>query len=498
VSGIVYLVGAGPGDPGLVSRRALELVRNAEVLVFDRLAAPALVAEAPPGCDVIDAGKVAGDHTLTQDETNALIVERARAGRRVVRLKGGDPFLFGRGGVEAIACRQAGVAFEVVPGVTSAFAVAAYAGIPVTHRGIAHHVTVITASAGADGKGDPDYEWLAKSDGTLVFLMGLRRIAHIAAQLVLHGAPYDRPVAVISRGTTSEQRTVVGDLGSIADLVAEARLASPAIVVVGDVVTVREQVEWFERRPLFGRNVTVTRARAQSSELVAALRALGANVIECPTIRVVEADPAPLDAAIADMQRFRYLLLTSRNGADSFFDRLDAAGLDARALHGVRVCAVGSGTAEACAEAGIAVDVVPPRGKRTSAGLLEVLGEEPLWGEHVLLVQGEQADTRLPEGLRAAGSQVEVVHAYATEMEVPDAPTLLGALRSDLVTFTSASTVQNLARLVPEELTPPKAVTIGPVTTTAAREHGFEVVGEASDPSIGGLVVEVLKALADG
>lgn len=497
MSGIVYLVGAGPGDVGLASRRAIELVRGADVLVFDRLAAPALVAEASPECEVIDAGKNMGDHTLTQDQTNALLIDRARAGKRVVRLKGGDPFLFGRGGEEAIECCNAGVAFEVVPGVTSAFAVAAYAGIPVTHRDVSHHVTVVTASAGADGADDPDYEWLAKSDGTLVLLMGLRRVAHIAAQLVVKGMPFDRPVAVISRGTTAEQRTVVGDLGTIGDLVAEAKLASPAIIVVGDVVTLRERIEWFERRPLFGRTVTVTRARAQASDLVRALKALGAHVVECPTIQVVAADPAPLDQAIVALPEFGYLVLTSRNGADTFFDRLDAAGLDARAMHGMRVAAVGSGTAEACADAGIAVDVVPPRGKRTSAGLLEVLGTEPLWGRRVLVVQGEQADDALVAGLRVGGAEVELVHAYRTEIEVPDAATILAALRSDLVTFTSASTVTNLAMLVPEELTAPASVTIGPITSDAARAAGFEVRGEATDPSIGGLVVEVLKALVD-
>jgi uroporphyrinogen III methyltransferase/synthase len=320
--GTVYLVGSGPGDADLVTQRARQLVAAADILLIDKLGTQTLVPLARPDAELVDVGKVAGNHALPQDEINQLLVESARAGKVVVRLKGGDPYVFGRGGEEALACRAAGIPFEVVPAVTSALSGAAAAGIPVTHRDLSRHVTVVTASAGRDGQGDPNYAWLAHSDGTIVLLMGLRRIAHIAEQLVEHGMARSMPVAVISRATTSEQRTVAGSLATIGSLVERAQLPSPAIIVIGEVVALRDELAWFEQRPLFGMRIGVTRARAQASALVERLERLGAQVVETPLIRTEPLPVEELDAAIDGLPGLTTLAFTSRNGVDTFFARL--------------------------------------------------------------------------------------------------------------------------------------------------------------------------------
>lgn len=495
-SGMVYLVGAGPGDAGLVTRRALELVRSADVLFVDRLVPRELVDEARPDAQCTYVGKSAGDHALPQDEINERLVKAALAGRSVVRLKGGDPYLFGRGGEEAMCCREAGVRFEVVPAVTSAFAACADAGIPVTHRDLSRHVTVVTASAGRDGRGDPDYRWLAKSDGTIVLLMGLRRVGHVAEELVGAGMSPQLPVAVVSRGTTSEQRTVSGTLGTIADLVAAAELASPAIIVVGEVVRLRDELAWFEQRPLFGARVAVTRARAQASGLVARLGELGASVAEIPTIRIEALAPAAVDRVVSHLAELDTLAFTSRNGVDIFFARLAAAGLDARALGGVRVAVVGTASAEACRERGIEPDVIPPRGARTSVGLLEQLEQLELDGTSCAVIRAEVGDDRLHEGLEKGGANVELVRAYRTVVEPASQAQVAALVESDLVTFTSESTVRNAVAMLPAGATMPPAVTIGPVTTAAARDAGIQVLQEAGDPSIEALVAAVLDARA--
>ena len=489
--GTVYLVGAGPGDAGLITQRALQLVRSADVLFIDRLV-PRELAEAGRGDAArIDVGKTAGDHAMPQEQINERIVEEALAGRSVVRIKGGDPYLFGRGGEEAIACRDAGVPFEVVPAVTSAFAACADAGIPVTHRDIARNVTVVTASAGRDGQGDPDYGWLAQSDGTVVLLMGLRRIGHVAQRLIEAGAPADRPVAVISRGTTSEQRTVTGTLASIAAVVAEAQLPSPAIIVVGDVVHLRDQLNWFERRPLFGTRIAVTRARAQSSTLAAALTELGAQVVEVPTIRIERLDPAPLDAAIAELAPGQTLVLTSVNGGEALFDRLAATGNDARRLFGVRIAVVGDATAELCRRHGIVADLLPPEGARTSAGLLQELRRERLDGHLVTIVRAEHGDDTLLDGLRDAGAHVALVAAYRTVVDTATPEQVAALVAADLVTFSSASTVRHAVAMAAGAPLPP-AITIGPTTTAAADVAGLTVLGEARVPGVPALVDAVL------
>lgn len=490
--GTVYLVGGGPGDAGLVTRRALELVRSADVLLVDRLVPRELSGEARADAAIVYVGKTAGDHAMAQDEINARLVAEAQAGRSVVRLKGGDPYLFGRGGEEAIACRDAGIAFEVVPAVTSAFAACADAGIPVTHRDIARHVTVVTASAGRDGQGDPDYEWLARSDGTVVLLMGLRRVGHVAEALIAAGADAQRPVAVISRGTTSDQRTVVGTLATIDHLVADAALASPAIIVVGEVVTLRDQLAWFEQRPLFGMRIAVTRARAQASSLVERLTELGAQVVEVPAIRIEPLDPRPLDELVASLGGFDVVVFTSRTGVERCFERLRGAGLDARALAGVRVAVVGTASADACREFGIEPDVVPPRGARTSIGLLQELRRGSVSGKRIAVVRAEQGDDRLHEGLADAGADVTLVRAYRTVVEPASETQAAQLAAAHVVTFTSESTVRHAVATLPGGATMPPAVTIGPTTSAAARDAGITVLREADDPSIDALVEAVL------
>jgi uroporphyrinogen III methyltransferase/synthase len=496
--GTVYLCGAGPGDLGLVSGRTRELVESADVLLVDRLVPRELRSFARADAVVIDVGKTAGNHAMPQDEINDRLVAEALAGRSVVRVKGGDPYLFGRGGEEAMRCRAAHVPFEVVPGVTSAFAACAAAGIPVTHRDLSRNVTVVTASAGRDGQGDPDYGWLAGSDGTLVLLMGLRRVKHVAAELVAGGMESHRPVAVISRGTTHEQRVVTGTLSTIAQLVEQAKLPSPAIIVVGEVVALREHLAWFERRPLFGTRIAVTRARAQSSELVAALDELGATVTEVPTIRTEPLDPAPLDALIQRLDSIQTLVFTSRNGVDVFFERLAALGLDSRALGSVaHVGVVGAATGDACRAHGITPDVMPPKGARTAVGLLEELSKLPLFGTACAIVRAERGDERLPEGLSGIDVEVVLVPVYRTVVDEATSEQVAALTQADVVTFTSESTVNHaVAMLKPGQSMPP-CVTIGPTTSAAALDAGLTVLQQADDPSIASLVTAVVQRALD-
>jgi uroporphyrinogen III methyltransferase/synthase len=494
--GTVYLVGSGPGDGDLVTLRARALVAAADILLIDKLGTTSLVPLARPGAELVDVGKVAGNHAMPQAAINDLLVESARAGRIVVRLKGGDPYLFGRGGEEALACRAAGVPFEVVPAVTSAFSGAAAAGIPVTHRDLSRHVTVVTASAGRDGKGDPDYQWLAQSDGTIVLLMGLRRISHIAAQLIKHGMSQSTPVAVISRATTSEQRTVTGSLAAIGSLVERAQLPSPAIIVVGEVVALREELNWFERRPLFGTRIGVTRARAQASALVDRLERLGAQVVETPLIRTEPLPLDELDAAIDALPGLGTLAFTSRNGVELFFARLLERGLDARALHGIRIAVVGTASDAALRPWGLRADVIPALGQRTSMGLLDTLGNLPIFGTRAIIVRAETGDERLPEGLARLGADTTVAHVYRTVVEEPDAATSAALMACDVITLTSESTARRAAETLPEAGERPPVITIGPTTTSAALWAGFTVLEQAADASIDAVVDAVIARAA--
>ncbi|MDX6549014.1 MAG: uroporphyrinogen methyltransferase / synthase [Gaiellales bacterium] len=470
----VYLVGAGPGDPGLLTLRGRELLERCDALVYDRLADPRIVAMANPAAERFYAGKEAKRHALTQDEINALLVELGGRCRCVVRLKGGDPFIFGRGGEEALVLAAAAIAWEVVPGISSAYAVPAYAGIPVTQRGMAAQITVVTGHEDPT-KAESDIDWasLAATPGTLVFLMGVGALAGNVERLIAHGMSPSTPAAVIASGTRPGQRTVTARLDAIA--AAAAGLRPPAVTLVGEVATLHDQLGWFERRPLFGRRVVVTRARPQASQLAARLAELGADVVEAPAIAI-----EPLAFEPPDLAAYDIVCLTSANGAG----RLLAG--DVRTLHGVTVAAVGRATAAAIADRGIVADVVAEQA--VSESLLESLGE--VAGRRVLVATAEGARTVLPDGLRQRGAEVDVLHLYRTRREPVDVEAVLAA---DLVTFTSSSTVSNLLEaLSGRDLSTLRAVSIGPVTSATLREHDVEPVTEADPHDVEGLVEAVL------
>jgi uroporphyrinogen III methyltransferase/synthase len=482
----VYLVGAGPGDPGLLTRRGEELLRVADVVVYDRLASRSLLDLAPAAAERIDVGKAPGRAAMTQDEINALLVARGRERKEVVRLKGGDPFVFGRGGEEAEACIAAGVPFEVVPGITSAIAAPAYAGIPVTHRGVSTSVTIVTGHEDpTKGALDTDWEALARAGGTLVILMGAGHLADIARALVKGGRAPETPVAAVRWGTRPEQRTVRATLGTIATAGVEA----PSAIVVGDVAAL--DLAWFEARPLFGRAVVVTRAREQASGLRARLEVLGAEVVELPAIAI-----EPVDFVLPELDD-GWLVFTSVNGVDAFFDRgLTARALDARALARVRIAAIGPGTANALTRRGVRADLVPER--FVAESLLDAFPAPTADGERVVIARAEHARDVLPEGLSARGYTVEVLPVYRTVAATPDADDLArvksGAV--DAITFTSSSTVTSFCDALDALPDPqPLVVSIGPVTTETARAHGLRVDHEADPHTIDGLVASLLAGL---
>jgi len=472
----VYLVGAGPGDPGLLTVRGRELVERCDAIVYDRLADPRIVALAPESAERIYAGKRPGEHAMTQERLNEALVELGARLATVVRLKGGDPFVFGRGGEEALALEAAGIPFEVVPGVSSAYAVPAYAGIPVTQRGMAAQVTFVTGHEDpAKPESSIDWSSLAATPGTLVFLMGVGALEENARRLIAHGMAADTPAAVISHGTRPDQRTVTAPLARIAE--AAAGLSAPAITVVGEVARMREHLAWFEHRPLHGCRVVVTRARAQASGLRARLEELGAAVIEAPAIRI---EPLPFDPP--EIGRYDVLVLTSANGVERVLPA------DVRELAGVTVAAIGTATADALAARGIVADVVPARA--VGEALLAELGD--VAGKRILLAAAEGARDLLPDGLAAGGADVTVLRTYRTVPEPVDADAVLAA---DLVTFTSSSTVANLvAAMGGHDLSGLRAVSIGPVTSASLREAGIEPVAEADPHDVTGLVRAVHEA----
>jgi uroporphyrinogen III methyltransferase/synthase len=479
----VFLVGAGPGDPGLLTRRGEELLRAADVVVYDRLASSALLEFARPTAEVIDVGKAPGKVEMSQDEINALLVARGRAGLAVVRLKGGDPFVFGRGGEEAEACLAAGLDIEVVPGVTSAIAAPAYAGIPVTHRGVSTSVTIVTGHEDPTlGEQRTDWDALARVGGTLVILMGASRVAKIAAALLAGGLPGSTPVAAVRWGTHPTQRTTRATLDAFAD--GSAAAEAPSAIVVGHVATL--DLSWFERRPLFGRRVVVTRARVQASGLRTALEALGAEVIELPAITI-----EPVKFALPDLANYRWLVFTSANGVDAFF----TAVRDARALAHVEVAAIGPGTAEALSRHGIQPDLVPER--FVAESLLEAF---PAGAGRVLLARAAAARDVLPEGLAQKGYQVDVIAVYRTVTAPPD-PDAVARVRAgavDAITFTSSSTVENFCDLIAGVPDPqPLVVSIGPVTSETARKRGLRVDAEADPHTIDGLIAALTAALRE-
>jgi uroporphyrinogen III methyltransferase/synthase len=495
--GIVYLIGAGPGDPGLLTVRGRRCLRRADVVVYDYLVHPAVLAEAAPEAEVVDAGKRKGAKRFTQEAINALLIDRARQGRVVARLKGGDPFVFGRGGEEALALAEAGVPFEVVPGVSSVVAVPAYAGIPLTHRGAATTV-VITTGHEDDSKAGSAIPWedLALTSGTLVFVMGMTHLAEIADRLRTRGRPPETPVAVIRWGTYPRQQTVIGRLDTIVRDTARLDLQPPGLIVVGEVVRLRERLNWFERRPLFGRTVIVTRAEVQAPDLVERLWDAGADVIEAPAIRVVP----PLswdevDAAIARLGRYRWVILTSANAATAFLDRVLARGVDARALGGVRVCAIGEKTAGAIRRYGIVADRVAEQS--TGEGVVASLGDEDLAGAAILLPRAKVAREVIVDTLASRGAKVDAVAVYETQLmgRVPDQACEALRRQGTIVTFTSPSTVEGFLNALGEDAVLMRDAVIaclGPPTAEAARQRGLSIAVQPSRQTMADLVKAII------
>jgi uroporphyrinogen III methyltransferase/synthase len=485
-AGVVYLVGAGPGDPGLMTRRSLELIADADSIYYDRLIPDGALDGAREDAELIYVGKQPGVPSVPQDEIGERLIEAAKAGKSVVRLKGGDPFVFGRGGEEGEALRAAGVEFDVVPGVTAGVAATAYAGIPVTHRDDASAVAFVTGHEDPE-KAETALDWpaLAAFPGTLVFYMGVKRLSENAASLIEGGRDPEQPAAAIERGTWPGQRTVTATLGTIAASVEREAIKAPALIVIGDVAARREELHWLERRPLHGRTVVVTRARAQASGVAKTLQGLGAQVVELPAIRIESltgTDEARAAAkAIGD---YDLICLTSPNGVKLLFEAIAEVGLDARALAGATVVAIGPGTARALAAEGIAADVIPER--FVAEALVEVLED----------VAAEARDV-LPDALRERGASVDVVALYETVREAPDEKAIAAAQGADYVTFTSSSTVKNLTEALGERFpAAARIVSIGPVTSETVRESGLEVAVEADRHDVDGLLSALLADAA--
>ncbi len=495
--GVAYLVGAGPGDPGLMTARSLELIAAADVILHDRLIPAAALEGARADAELIYVGKRPGENALEQDEIERLMIDRARAGRSVVRLKGGDPFVFGRGGEEAEALAGAGVEFEVVPGVTAGVAAPAYAGIPVTHRDDASAVAFVTGHEDpAKDESALDWEALARFPGTLVLYMGVKNLPLIAERLAAAGRDPAEPAAAIEQGTRPGQRTVTSTLAELPAAVAEAGLRAPAVLLFGPVAARRETVAWLERRPLHGRRVVVTRARAQASGLAATLTALGAEVIELPAIRIepLLEGPAVRDA-VADLHAYALVCLTSPNGVRLLFEAMAAQGRDARALANAIVAAIGPGTAAALAERGVIADVVPER--FVAEALVEALAHVEVAQRPVLVARAAEARDVLPDALAERGAKVDVVALYETVREDPDPEAVEAAQAADYVTFTSSSTVRNLLDAIGDRFPrDARVVSIGPVTSATARELGLEVHAEATRHDPSGLVEALLADAA--
>jgi uroporphyrinogen III methyltransferase/synthase len=482
----VYLVGAGPGDPALMTRRALELIAAADVIVHDRLIPAGALDGVREDAQLVYAGKEGGGLSVSQDQIQQALLEHGAAGRLVVRLKGGDPFVFGRGGEEAEALRAAGIEFEIVPGVTAGVAAPAYAGIPVTHREAASAVAFVTGHEDPD-KPESALDWaaLAAFPGTLVVYMGVRRLEAIARGLIAGGRPGSEPAAVIERGTLPSQRVVSATLQTVASVAAEQQIKAPAVALFGPVAALRRDLAWFEARPLGGRRIVVTRARAQASGLSSRLRELGAEVVEAPAIRIEEIEgPAP------ELDRYDLICLTSPNGVRALMRRLQRAGKDARAFAGARIAVIGPGTAEALRRAGLVADVIGER--FVAEGLVQALADVPV--TRALVARAAQARDVLPDALRERGAEVDVLALYDTLTESPDEAQLQAVSAADYVTFTSSSTVHNFFATAADQLPgTARLASIGPVTSEALREHGREPDVEAVRHDIDGVIEALLQ-----
>ncbi|HUP59119.1 MAG TPA: uroporphyrinogen-III C-methyltransferase [Thermoanaerobaculia bacterium] len=498
MSGKVYLVGAGPGDPRLLTLRAAELLERADLVALDALVSKDIAARIPKTTQVVYVGKRASAHALPQEQINELLVSEAKKGKMVVRLKGGDPFVFGRGGEEAEELIAAGVPVEIVPGISSSIAGPAYAGIPVTHRAHATSVTLVTAHEADSGSTGIKWDALALLDGTIVFMMGFANLPVIVHKLMTHGMSGDRGVAVISKATTFEQRTVSGTLRNIEARVAQANLETPALIVVGDVVKLRDVIDWFESKPLYGKRIVVTRAREQASELKRLLEDSGAQVLQFPTIEIAPPESwESLDRVLAS--RYDWLIFTSANGVNAYFERLK----DVRALAGTKIAAVGQTTADALRARGIQPDLVPER--FISTELLPLLAEDQR-GIRTAVIRAEEGREELIDELRRRGGEVELGIAYRTiaaDYDLDELRALIASDAIDVVTFTSASTVDRFfEKLTSEErarvMQHAMIASIGPATSEAVRRHGRPPDVEAPNATIRALhdaVVERVTAV---
>ena len=477
--GRVFLVGAGPGDPGLLTLRAAEVLESAEVLLYDALAGDAIVALAPPACERIYVGKRAGEHAMPQDEIERLTIAKAQGGRRVVRLKGGDPFIFGRGGEEAQALVASGVPFEIVPGVSSSYAAPAYAGIPLTHREYAASFTVATGHEDP-GKALSSLDWakLADPARTLVLLMATANLREIARELIAHGLAPQTPAAVVQDGTRPSQRTVLGRLDSIADDVAAAEIGAPAVVVIGGVAALRTQLRWFDSGALFGKRVLITRAGEQSGEFARALLARGAQPVLAPAIAIAPVDDtSAAERAFQELSSYAWLIFTSQNGVDAFFRRLAARQGDARSIGRVKVAAIGERTAARLRTYGVIADLVPA--EFISEEIAREVIARSSAGDRILLYRAQEARDVLPQMLQDAGLDVTIVAAYTTVIP-PDAHFASKVSEADVLTFTSASTVRGFVTLL-RDVAASRAASgkcvacIGPITANAAAQAGLNV-----------------------
>lgn len=498
--GIVYLIGAGPGDPGLITVKGRERIAQADVVVYDYLANPKLLEYARPDAQVIYVGKMGGDHTKTQDEINDIIVEHCRAGKKIARLKGGDPYIFGRGGEEAEELVKAGLKFEVVPGVTAASAATAYSGIPLTHRDHTATVAFVT------GHEDPTKErskihWdkLATSVGTIVFYMGIKNLPNIVENLIKNGRDPKTPAAVIRWGSTPDQRTVTGSLENIERLAREAGIKPPALTVVGEVVSLKPTLDWYEKKPLFGRKIVVTRAREQASGFAELLAESGADVIEFPTIEIMPPKSwEALDRALDRIQEYDWIVFTSVNGVGHFVKRLFDRDMDIRDLKGLKILAIGPKTAEAVREYGVKVDFVPKEYRAES--IIEGMGEENIRGKNILIPRAKVAREVLPDEMRRLGAQVTIAECYETvkpESNKEKVRALFAEKRIDAVTFTSSSTVENFVSMWGEEealklMEGVAVASIGPITSDTARKLGLSPSIEPEKYTTAALAAELI------
>lgn len=500
LTGKVYLIGAGPGDPGLLTIKAKECIENADIVIYDYLASPFLLNYAKKEAQIIYVGKKGGDHTLSQDGINQLLVDKAKLGANIARLKGGDPFVFGRGGEEAQMLLSHGVSYEVIPGVTSAIAAPAYAGIPVTHRDHTSFVSFITGHENPDKK-ETSMQWdvYAKSNATLVFLMGVKNLENITKQLVEHGKPADTPVALVRWGTTAKQQTVTGTLLTIVDKVTKAKLKSPAIIIIGHVVSLRDELAWFDKRPLFGKRIVITRARAQASNLVSKLSKLGAHCIEIPTIKIAPPeDIKPLKESIENINNYDWLLFTSVNGVKFFFDTLFDMGKDVRVLGHLKFACIGPVTKEKLRNYGIISDILPETYRAES--VIDTFSKVDISNKKVLLPRAKKARTILPEELTKMGARITEVVAYETLLEIKEKEKIITLLKNseiDAVTFTSSSTVSNFISLLDSKdsdklLKDVVTASIGPITSDTARSLNIKPDIEAQEYTIQGLVNSLL------